>query len=203
MDANWLTTLSEFGMMAYDAFLWPGAFITTQFIQLAPDLALKLGMEVDGAGSMLPAAVSLLVWSLLVYLIWKGIKTVSLYIYYNVLRARTFIISTFQSVKARKAVEATTEALKKSEVVFDDIDVAVLNKGVALAPGLALCAAELSKHLTQRTSLIQRSLEKLKNYGLLANASGATDGYDNYQLTPSGAALMSMWERQGEEEVPE
>jgi hypothetical protein len=46
-------------------------------------------------------------------------------------------------------------------------------------------------------ALIKRSLEKLKKYGLLAIASGDTEGYENYQLTPSGAALMSMWESQG------
>lgn len=197
MDTSWPTKLTELGVAVYDAFLWPGVFLTTKFVQIAPALASKLGIVVEDAGALLPAALSLLVWSLLFYLIWKVVKSVCLYIYYNALRARTFITSTFQTYKARKEVEVATEALKKSEVVFDDLDVAVLNTGMALAPGLALCAPQLSGHLTKRPALIQRSLEKLKHYGLVSNSSGTTDGYDNYQLTPSGAALMSMWQREG------
>jgi hypothetical protein len=94
-------------------------------------------------------------------------------------------------------VEAATEALKKSEVVFDELDVAVLTTSMEIAPGVALSAPQLSNHLTKSPALIKRSLEKLKKYGLLAIASGDTEGYENYQLTPSGAALMSMWESQG------
>jgi hypothetical protein len=197
MDTSWPTKLSELGVAIYDAFLWPGTFITTRLVELAPALATKLGIDVDGAGLLLPAALSLLVWALLFYLVWKVIKSVGLYIYYNFLRVRTFIVSTFQRRKARAVVEAATDALKKSEVVFDDVDVAVLNTSKELAPGLALSAPQLSSHLTQRPALIKRSLEKLKKYGLLAITSGDTDGHDNYQLTPSGAALMSMWESQG------
>lgn len=197
MDTSWTAKISEFAVATYEAFLWPGTFITTRLAELAPTLATKLGIDVDGTGVLLTAALSLLVWALLFYLVWRVIKSVGLYIYYNVLWIKTFIVSTFRRNKARAVVEAATEALKKSEVVFDDVDVAVLNTGVALAPGLALSAPQLSDHLTKRPALIKRSLEKLKKYGLLAIASGDTEGHDNYQLTPSGAALMSMWESQG------
>ncbi|MDX1489340.1 MAG: hypothetical protein R3268_14115 [Acidiferrobacterales bacterium] len=194
MDTSWPAKLSEFGLATLDVLLWPGTFITTRLVELAPALATKLGIGVDGAGLLLPAALSLLAWALLFYLVWKVIKSVGLFIYYNVLWIKTFIVSTFQRNKARAVVEAATEALKKSEVVFDAVDVAVLNTSKELAPGLALSAPQLSDHLTQRPAIIKRSLEKLKKYGLLAIASG--DG--KYQLTPSGAALISMWESQGE-----
>ncbi|NIL93650.1 MAG: hypothetical protein GTO71_04255 [Woeseiaceae bacterium] len=198
METGWLAKLSAFGTATIDAFLWPGTFVTTRLAELAPALATKLGIGVDGTGVLLALAISLLAWALVMFLVWKIIKSVGLYIYYNVLWIKTFIVSTFRRNKARAVVEAATEALKKSEVVFDDLDVAVLNTGVALAPGLALSAPQLSDHLTKRPALIERSLEKLKKYGLLAIASGDTEGYDNYQLTPSGAALVSMWESQGE-----
>jgi hypothetical protein len=188
MDTSWLEKLKELGVAIVDAFLWPGTFIA-----LAP----KLGIDVDGTGILLTAALSLLAWALLFYLVWKVIKSVGLFIYYNFLQLRTFILSTFQTHKARAVVEAATEALKKSEVVFDKLDVAVLNTSMELAPGVALSAPQLSNHLTKSPALIKRSLEKLKKYGLLAIASGDTEGYENYQLTPSGAALMSMWESQG------
>lgn len=197
MDTSWFARLNELAMAAYNAFLWPGTFITTRIVELAPALAPKLGIDVDGGGTLLPAALSLLAWALLFYLVWRAIKSVCLYIYYNYLRVRTFIVSTFQRNKARAVVEATTDALKKSEVVFDDLDVAVLNTSMELAPGLALSAPQLSNHLTKSPALIKRSLEKLRNYGLLAITSGDTEGHDNYQVTPSGAALMSMWESQG------
>jgi hypothetical protein len=191
MDTSWPAKLSEFGAATYEAFLWPGTFITTRLVELAPALAPKLGIDVDGAGLLLPAALSLLVWALLLYLVWRVIKSVGLFIYYNLLRVKTFIASTFQTHKARAVVEAATEALKKSEVVFDDLDVAVLTTSMELAPGVALSAPQLSKHLTKRPALIKRSLEKLKKYGLLAITSGDTEGYDNYQVTPSGAALTA------------
>jgi hypothetical protein len=82
---------------------------------------------------LLTAALSLLAWALLFYLVWKVIKSVGLFIYYNFLQLRTFILSTFQTHKARAVVEAATEALKKSEVVFDKLDVAVLNTSMELA----------------------------------------------------------------------
>ena len=194
MDTSWPAKLSEFGLATLDVLLWPGTFITTRFFEIAPALATKLGIGVDGTGVLLTAALSLLAWALLLFLVWKVVKSVGLFIYYNVLWIKTFIVSTFQRNKARAVVEAATEALKKSEVVFDAVDVAVLNTSKELAPGLALSAPQLSDHLTQRPAIIKRSLEKLKKYGLLAIASG--DG--KYQLTPSGAALISMWESQGE-----
>jgi hypothetical protein len=197
MDTSWFAKLKELGVAIVDAFLWPGTFITTRLVELAPALAPKLGIDVDGTGILLTAALSLLAWALLFYLVWKVIKSVGLFIYYNFLQLRTFILSTFQRNKARAVVEAATEALKKSEVVFDKLDVAVLNTSMELAPGVALSAPQLSNHLTKSPALIKRSLEKLKKYGLLAIASGDTEGYENYQLTPSGAALMSMWESQG------
>ena len=161
-----------------------------------------LPFGLDAMDTSWPAKLSEFGLATLDVLLWPGtfITTrffeiaVGLFIYYNVLWIKTFIVSTFQRNKARAVVEAATEALKKSEVVFDAVDVAVLNTSKELAPGLALSAPQLSDHLTQRPAIIKRSLEKLKKYGLLAIASG--DG--KYQLTPSGAALISMWESQGE-----
>jgi hypothetical protein len=81
------------------------------------------------------------------------------------------------------------------EVEFDDLDLAVLNTGMTLPPGLALTAAELSGQLTKRPAQVQRSLDKLRKYGLVDDVIGTTDGFDNYRPTRSGAAVLSMWHR--------
>jgi hypothetical protein len=43
---------------------------------------------------------------------------------------------------------------------------------------------------------LQQRLEKLRKYGLVDGALGETDGFDNYRLTRSGMAVVSMWHRQ-------
>jgi hypothetical protein len=83
------------------------------------------------------------------------------------------------------------------EVDLDDLDIAVLNSGVTLSPGLALTAPELSDQLTKRPAQVQRSLDKLRKYGLVDDTIGTTDGFDNYCLTRSGAYLLAVWQRKG------
>ena len=192
MDTNLPAKLHDLGLAIYEAFLLPGNFIVTQFAELAPGLALKLG--IDSAEAALPAALSLAIWLLSCYLLWRVARSACLFVYYNFLQVRTYLLC---KVKVRGVKRVASNALKKSEIVFDDLDVAILNTGMALAPGRSLSAPDICKHLTKRAAVVQRSLEKLRNYGLLAKAGGSVGGYDSFLLTPSGAALMAMWERQG------
>ena len=65
MFTNWLANLQDLGKVIYDLFLVPGTFVLSQLGAHAPELALILGIGVEDVGVMLPAFVSLLVWSLL------------------------------------------------------------------------------------------------------------------------------------------
>ena len=194
MITNWLANLHDLGKVIYDLFLLPGTFVLSQLGTHAPELALKLGIGVEGIGVMLPAIVSLLVWSLLGILVWKTVRAIISPIFYGTRRLKTFLVCKFQKFNRRRLL---SRPVSIPEVEFDDLDIAVLNSGMTLSPGLAQTAAELSGQLTKRPAQVQQSLDKLRKYGLVDDTIGTTDGFDNYRLTRSGAYLLAMWQRKG------
>lgn len=193
MDTNLPENLHELGYAAYGVFLWPGNFLLSQIGAHAPDVAMKLGIGIEGNGIVLTTIVAALVWSLFGFAAWKTLRFVAAQTLYVGRRLRTLLIGKVQKANRRRIL---SRPVSVPDVEFDELDIAVLNTGMTLPPGLALTAAELSGQLTGRPAEIQRSLEKLRKYGLLDDAIGETDGFDNYRLSQSGAALMSMWHRQ-------
>ncbi len=143
---------------------------------------------------MLPAIVSLLVWSLSGILVRKAVRAVSARIFYGIRNFKTFLVCIFQKLNRRRLLR---RPISIPDVELDDLDIAVLNFGMTLSPGLALTAAEQSGELTQHPEQVQRSLDKLRKYGLVNDTTGTTDGFDNYYLTRSGAYLLTMWQRNG------
>lgn len=193
MDANWPVTLHDLGNAAYDAFLWPGKLILSQVGTYAPELSLQSVTGVEGDGILLTAIVSLMAWSLLGVAAWKTVKTVCAQIYYGACRVRTHLLCQTQRLNRRRMLSQPVEI---PEVEFDELDIAVLNTGATLPQGFPLTAVDLSGPLTNRPVQVQRSLDKLRKYGLVDDMLGTTGGFDNYRLTRTGAALLSMWNRQ-------
>ena len=194
MITNWLANLPNLDKETVDLFLLPGSFVLSQVGAHAPELALKLGISVEGNGVMLPAIVSLLVWSLSGILVRKAVRAVSARIFYGIRNFKTFLVCKFQKLNRRRLLR---RPISIPDVELDDLDIAVLNFGMTLSPGLALTAAEQSGELTQHPEQVQRSLDKLRKYGLVNDTTGTTDGFDNYYLTRSGAYLLTMWQRNG------
>ncbi len=194
MITNWLENLHNLDTEIYDLFLLPGTFVLSQLGAHAPELALKLGIGVEGNGVMLPAIVSLLVWLLLGNLVWKTGRAVCSRIFYGTRRFKTFLVCKLQKLNRRRLLRCPVSI---PDAEFDDLDIAVLNSGMTLSPGLALTAAEFSSQLTERPPQVQRSLDKLRKYGLVDDTIGTTDGSDNYHLTRSGAYLLAVWQRKG------
>ncbi len=194
MITNWLANLHDLNKEIYDLFLLPGTFVLSQLSAHAPELALKLGIGVEGNGVMLPAIVSLLVWLLLGNLVWKTGRAVCARIFYGTRRFRTFLVCKLQKLNRRRLLRRPVSI---PDAEFDDLDIAVLDAGMNLSPGLALTAAKQSGELTQRPEQVRRSLDKLRKYGLVDDTIGTTDGFDNYCLTRSGAYLLTMWQRNG------
>jgi hypothetical protein len=174
--------------------LLPGTFVLSQLGAHAPGLALKLGISDEGIGVILPAIVSLLVWSFLGILVWKTVRAVSSRIFYGTRRLKTFLVCKFQKLNRRRLL---SRPISIPEVEIDELDIAVLNSGMTLSPGLVLTAAELSGQLIKRPAQVQRSLDKLRKNGLVDDTIGTTDGFDNYHLTRSGAYLLAVWQRKG------
>lgn len=194
MNTIWPADISQLTALAYDVFLWPGEYLLAQLPHYAPALAVRLGIGIGENNVVLPAVVSVVAWSLLAYMAWKTIKAICLNVYYGAIRIRTYLTCKVEAHNRRRELSGPVPV---PEVEFDDLDVAVLNLGSTIPPGLALTAAELSGQLTTRPAQVQQSLDKLRSFGLIDHALGTTDGFDNYCLTRSGATLLSMWERQG------
>jgi hypothetical protein len=193
MDTNLPANLRDLADAAYDVFLLPGTYILSQFSALAPAQAIKLGIGIDGSGLALLAFVSALAWSLMGFLAWKILKSLGAQIFYIGRRIKAFLVDNVQKTNRRRILQ---QPVTVPDAEFDDLDMAILNTGATLPPGLMLTAAELSGQLTRRPAQLQQRLEKLRKYGLVDGALGETDGYDNYRLTRSGAAIVSMWHRE-------
>jgi hypothetical protein len=107
--------------------------------------------------------------------------------------------STWKSLRTHWAVRLLRDrpgeavvSLTAHAVDFSAVDVAVLTATATLKPGFAVSAPELAERLRRRPGEIQQSLEKLYRIKLLDVTLGSTDGFDNYVISTSGAALGSM-----------
>ncbi len=92
----------------------------------------------------------------------------------------------------RNRPDEAAASLTAHAVDFSAVDVAVLTATATLKPGFAVSAPELAERLQRRPGEIQQSLEKLYRIKLLDVTLGSTDGFDNYVISTSGAALGSM-----------
>ncbi len=190
MTAESPAIVQDFAVAAYEIFMWPGNSLLSRIAEHAPGLALTPG----GDGVALPAMISGIVWSLLVFIAFQVFKTIFLNVFYGARRVNVFVTSRWQVRERRRLL---SEPVAIPEVDFDELDIAVLNLGSTIPPGLGLTAEELSGQLTKRPRQVEESLEKLRQYGLVDDAATAAGGFRNYCLTRSGAALLAMWKRQG------
>ena len=61
---------------------------------------------------------------------------------------------------------------------------------------MTLSAPELTGQLKLRPAQIQHRLENLMHHQMVQSVIGSTDGYENYRLTDSGLAFITMMQRQ-------
>ena len=79
---------------------------------------------------------------------------------------------------------------------FDNVDVAVLRRLFKQGPDMTISAPELTEQLKLRPAQIQHRLENLVHHQMVRSVIGSTDGYENYRLTDSGLAFITMLQRQ-------
>ena len=89
-----------------------------------------------------------------------------------------------------------TQTESVSQAHFDDLDIAMLASVSRRGPGMASSAPELAEKYKLQPAQIQDRLDKLTENYMLRSVLGSSDGFDNYQVTDSGLALMAMCERQ-------
>lgn len=123
--------------------------------------------------------------------------------------ARYKVAGLFVSLRTRIVCRLKRPSWQKHEtgalqepLDLDELDLAVLNRGAGLAPGLAISIPELAELLRRRPAQVQRSLDKLHGYQLVDPLLGSTDGYGNYCLTDSGAWFVASHQRSAERSSP-
>ncbi len=206
MITDWLTILRDIGNAIYDTFVLPGEYVLAQFAAHAPVVASSLGIGGDDNSVILPAVLSLLLWFLLAAVVWKflriwqnvarivaaTIRTNSFRVSQAIHGVKTMLVCKIRQLFPRQGTNSTNTI---SEVEFDDLDMAVLRAAATLGPDFATSAPELADRMTMRPAQVQRSLDKLSKMKMLDFVIGSTDGFDNYRLTQSGAAFVTLWQR--------
>lgn len=199
--------LDSFGSWLYGWFVAPGSFLLSKFAAVAPATAFDLGIEPGQTEGTTVIALSLASWLLLCIvcaLAWGVLRNGVRLTIAMVLTAwhrlavaatgfKTNVVLKLRSlVPARSAHrDATSPAVE-----FDDLDLAVLHSVSEQGPGYTLSAPELAEAMSLLPAQIQRSLDKLSRNNMLRSTIGSTDGFDNYCLSETGAAFVSMYQRQ-------
>ena len=90
--------------------------------------------------------------------------------------------------------DSDVEMVSREE--FDNVDIAVLRTFFKQGPGMATSAPELAEQLRLRPAQIQHRLDNLMHNHMVRSVIGTTDGFENYRLTDSGLAFITMMQRQ-------
>jgi len=184
--------------------LWPGEWLLAHVADIAPGVAEAFALH--PGNTPLLYAVSLLVWLAVIHFIRSVVRFVQ-----NILRlfdrVRTFLRFRMSMAMTfgKRRVDGLYNALRiwrhpeeaeTPHVVFESLDIAVLDAITARGTGFAVSAPELAEQMGLRPSQAQQSLDKLCSNFLLQRVIGSTDGYDNYGITSIGDAFMQSWLRQ-------
>lgn len=196
--------MAETAKAIYQAFTMPGEWILSVIGRFSPQA--EEIMRVDNGAIIVPFVLSLLVWTLLLVgglilsricrnIAWQ-IAALSRTLVWRVKMGlgslKTRMIWKWRQFFPPK--EASAEIVSREE--FDNIDIALLRMLFKRGPGMAVSAPELAERLKLRPAQIQHRLENLTQNHMLRSVIGSTDGYDNYRLTDSGLAFITMMGRQ-------
>lgn len=201
--------VQELGSTIYDAFLSPGNFILSKFVEFAPALSASLGFVDADRSVVLLVLVSTAAWVLLVLVLRGTLKLLQnlVRIVSSTLRTLVFRISlALANFKTKLVCKLRQWIPRRShdvaalvEVELDDRDMAVLRSAAARGPGFTTSAPELAEQLPLRPAQIQRSLDRLRGNKMLEYVIGSTDGFDNYRVSQMGAAFVLNWEQHAAE----
>jgi hypothetical protein len=207
MINDWLNTLRQFGELLHEIYLAPGDFMLSFFAELAPVTAADWGITYSGNSNVLVAVTAGIFWLLASIIAWRLYRYCQSLLRNSIAVLRTIWFRSRQAVgglkirvicRFRELVphreDGGIDAVP--EIDFDELDLAVLRSAAARGPGMATSAPEVAEEFKLRPSQVQRSVEKLRRNKMLDAVIGATDGYDNFRLSPSGATFVAMWQRQ-------
>ena len=188
----------------YQAFTLPGEWILSLIDRFAPQ-AVEI-MLVDNGAIIVPFVLSLLVWTLVIVAGLMVFRVCRNFAWQVAALWRTFVWRlkmALGSLKTRllwKYRQFFPHRGDNSEMVareeFDNVDIALLRTLFKQGPGMTISAPELTERLKLRPAQIQHRLDNLLQHQMVRSAIGSTDGYENYRLTDSGLAFITMMQRQ-------
>ena len=199
-----LSTLADLANAAFRALMLPGDFLLSAFAWIAPHSAEVLTI---GTGqSVVMFILTLIAWTIIVIIglllsracrgFARQIGSMFRILLWN---AKMFMgsLKTRMLWKYREYfAHKTTQTETVSQTQFDDMDIAVLASISRSDSRMASSAPSLAEKYKLSPAQIQDRLEQLAKNHMLRSVRASTNGYDNYQLTDSGLALLAMCERQ-------
>ena len=196
--------MAETAKAIYEAFTLPGEWLLSFIGSFAPQT--EQIMRVDNGAIIVPFVLSLIAWTLAIVaglfisricrnfawqvaaicrtLVWRVKMTAG--------NLKTRLLWKWRQFFPPK--DDSSEVVSREE--FDNVDIAVLRSFFKQGPGMAASAPELAEKLKLRPAQIQHRLENLTHYHMLRSVIGSTDGFENYRLTDSGLAFITMMQRQ-------
>jgi hypothetical protein len=177
---------------AADAYLLPGQLVTSA-------MNTGLNIVVGDKEFLIAVLFSTVSWLLLIAIAIRALRIASR----TAANTRAAVATTIFNTRTKRACGKRSQASQtqpvvsdsKTEVDFDNLDLAVLDSAATLGPGFALTAPDLAKEFNLRPRQVQGSLEKLAKNMMLERSFGAAEDYQNYRLSQGGAAFLSMWKR--------
>lgn len=198
--------LNSLGNWLWSWFVAPGSYLLSKFAAIAPATAFDLGLspgQTDGTIVIVLSLVSWLVFAVVLAFAWVSARNLTRYAGALLRTAWYRLQIAVHGYKTRMVLKIRSLIPKRSRapettmptVEFDDLDLAVLYSVSEQGPGFTLSAPELAERMSLLPARIQQSLDKLSRNNMLKSAIGSTDGFDNYRLSETGAAFVSMWQR--------
>ena len=196
--------MAETAKSIYQAFTLPGEWLLSLIGSFAPQT--EALMRVDNGALIVPFVLSLLAWTLAIVAGLIISRMIRNFAWQVAAICRTLVWRvkmTLGNLKTRllwkwrqffPPKDDSSEVVSREE--FDNVDIAVLRSFFKQGPGMAASAPELAEKLKLRPAQIQHRLENLTHYHMLRSVIGSTDGFENYRLTDSGLAFITMMQRQ-------
>ena len=188
----------------YNAFLLPGEAILSLIGRLSPQT--EAIMRIDVGGVIYPLLFSLVAWTvflvigLIVFKIIKNAFRQTIALVHTLVYAAKNMVGNLKTKLLWKYREFFPHKAATSEIVsqeeFDKLDIAVLRTLFEEGPGIATSAPDLAEKFELRANQVQKRLDKLTQNHMVRSVIGSTDGYENYRLTDSGLAFVTMMQRQ-------
>ncbi len=205
------STLISWIQLTIAGFLAPGEFLLREAALRAPGALAALDVGAADSTAVLCLAVAYWLVVLLVAarilrivrLVMRKISTFLRIVYFWIALFARSIKTLFVCTLRKLSLWRRPGNLDETRFVeISETELAFLRHAAERGPGFAVSAPDLAESFAMRPAQAQRYLDSLAANRLVDYAFGATDGFENYRLTDTGAAFLAMWNRRQKRSIP-